>query len=130
MQWIMASKQTILTPEEAVEKVLECVESEEADIVILPPEQRDTYATDLEEDDEDIFHQGDSLPNDVAGTLEVHKRDDGADNEKTVFESITDQVRITNTRPSSSVCQTPQLKKKQKLSTGKKQFRFEKITRK
>ena len=78
----MASKQTILTLEEAVEKVLQCAESEEADIVILPPEPRDTYATDLEEDDENICHRGDSLPNDVAGTLEVHKRDDGADNEK------------------------------------------------
>ena len=43
--------------------------------------------TDLEEDNEDICHQGDSLPNDVAETLEVHKRDDGANNEKTVFES-------------------------------------------
>ena len=32
---------------------------------------------------------------------------------KTVFESITDA------RPSSSVCQTPEPKKKQKLSTGK-----------
>ena len=46
----MASKQTILTLEEAVEKVLECAESEEADIVILHSEQGDTYATDLEED--------------------------------------------------------------------------------
>ena len=35
----MASKQTILNLEEAVEKVLECAESEETDIVILPPEQ-------------------------------------------------------------------------------------------
>ena len=78
----MASKQTILTLEEAVEKVLQCAESEEADIVILPPEPGDTYATDLEEDDEDICHRGDSLPNNVAGTLEVDKRDDGADNEK------------------------------------------------
>ena len=83
----MASKQAILTLEEAVEK---CAESEEAEIVILPPEQGDTYATDLEKDDEDICHQGDSLLNDVEGTLEVHKRDNGADNEKTVFESITD----------------------------------------
>ena len=78
----MASKQTILTLEEAVEKVLKCAKSEEADIVILPPEQGDTSATDRGEDDEDIFHRGDSLPNDVARTLKVHKRDDGADNEK------------------------------------------------
>ena len=53
----------------------------------------------------------------------MHKRDDGADNEKTVFESIIDA------RLSSSVCQTPQPKKKQKLSTGKNN-KFEKITRK
>ena len=77
--------------------MLHNAESKEADIVILPPEQGDTYATDLEEDDEDICHRGDSIPNDVARTLEVHKRHDGADNEKTVFESIT------NARPSSSI---------------------------
>ena len=35
----MASKQKILNLEEAVEKVLECAESEETDIVILPQEQ-------------------------------------------------------------------------------------------
>ena len=64
--------------EEAVEKVLECAESDEADIVILTLEQRDRYATDLEEDDEEICHRGDSLPNDVARILEVHKRDDRA----------------------------------------------------
>ena len=110
----MASKQTILTLKEAVEKFLQCAESEEADIVIPPPEQGDTYSTDLEEDDEDICHRGDSLPNDVAGTLEVHKRNDGANNKKNVFESLTDA------KPSSSVCQTQQPKKKQKLSTGKK----------
>ena len=48
---------------EAVEKLLECAEREEADVVILPPEQGDTYATDLKEDDEDICHRGNSLPN-------------------------------------------------------------------
>ena len=37
--------------------------------------------------------------------MEVHKRDNGADNEKTVFESIR------YVKPSSSVCQTPQPKK-------------------
>ena len=37
--------------------------------------------------------------------MEVHKRDGGTDNEKTVFESITDA------RPSSSVCQTHSRKK-------------------
>ena len=102
---MMASKQTILTLEEAVEKVLECAESEETDIVIPPPGQGDSYATNLKESDEDICHQGDSLPNDVAGTLEVHKRNDRANNEKTVFESNTDA------RPNSSVCQTPKQKK-------------------
>ena len=101
----MASKQTILTLEEAVEKVLVYAESEEADTAILPPEKGDTYATDIIEGDEDICYRGNSLPNDVAETLEVHKRDDGNDNENTVFESITDA------RPSSSVCQTPQPKK-------------------
>ena len=76
----MVSKQTVLTFDEALEKVLGCTESKEADIVIVPPEQGDTYATDLEEDNEDICHQSGSLPNDVAGTWRVHKRDDGVNN--------------------------------------------------
>ena len=118
----MTSKQTILTLEEAVEKVLDSAESEEADIVILPPEQGNTYVTDLEEDNEDIYHRGDSLSN-VAGTLEVHKRDEGTDNEKIVFESITDA------RPSSSVCQIPQPKKNTNCLLEKNN-KFEKITRK
>ena len=42
--------------------------SEEKDIVILPPEQDNTYATDVEEDDVDECHKNHLLPNDVAGT--------------------------------------------------------------
>ena len=72
-----------MTLEEAVEKVSECAEIKEADIVILPPEQGTTYATDLEEDNKDICHRGDSFHNDVAETLEVHKEDDETKSEKT-----------------------------------------------
>ena len=50
--------------------------SEEKDIVILPPAQDDAYATDVEEDDVDECHKHDFLPNDVAGTLEVHNNDE------------------------------------------------------
>ena len=32
-----------------------------------------SYATDVEEDDVDECHRNDLLPNNVAGTLEVHK---------------------------------------------------------
>ena len=59
MQWIMASKQTILTLEEAVQKMLECAESEEIDIVILPSEQRDTYA--ILPSEQNICHRGNSF---------------------------------------------------------------------
>ena len=65
-----------LTLQEAVEDVLESTGSEEKDIAILPPEQDDTYATDVEEDDVDECHKNDLLPNDVAGTLEVHNNDE------------------------------------------------------
>ena len=50
--------------------------SEEKDIVVLPPEQDDTYATDVEEDDVDECHKNDLLPNNVARTLEVHSNDE------------------------------------------------------
>ena len=69
----MASKQTIFTLEEAVEKVLHNAESKETDIVILLPQQGGTYATDLEEDDEDICYRGDSLSNDVAIAVPAQK---------------------------------------------------------
>ena len=40
-----------LTLLEAVDNILESTESEEDDIVILPPVHNDSYATDIEEDD-------------------------------------------------------------------------------
>ena len=65
-----------LTLQGTVDYVLGSTRSEEKDIVILPPEQDDTYATDVEEDDEDECHKNDLLPDDVAGTLEVHNNDE------------------------------------------------------
>ena len=65
-----------LTLQEAVEDVLGSTGSKEKDIVILPPSQGDAYATDVEEDDVDECHKNDLLPNDVAGTLEVHNNDE------------------------------------------------------
>ena len=41
----------------------------------MPPAQGDAYATHVEEDDVDECHKNDLLPNDVAGTLEVHNND-------------------------------------------------------
>ena len=61
-----------LTLQGAVDDVLGSTGSEEKDIVILQPAQGDAYATDVEEDDVDEFHKNDFLPNDIAGTLEVH----------------------------------------------------------
>ena len=46
------------------------------DIVILPTAQGDAYASDVEEDDVDECHKSDLLPNDLAGTLEVHNNDE------------------------------------------------------
>ena len=47
----MAGKQTILNLEEGVKKVLECAESEETDIVILPPEQDQGQEKSLQKSD-------------------------------------------------------------------------------
>ena len=62
--------------QKAVDDVLGSTESEEKDIAILPPVQGDAYATDIEEDDVDECHKNDLLPNDIAGTLEVHNNDE------------------------------------------------------
>ena len=42
----------------------------------MPPAQGDAYATDVEEDDVDERRKNDLLPNNVAGTLEVHNNDE------------------------------------------------------
>ena len=60
-----------LTLQKAVDDVLGSTGSEEKDIAILPPAQGDAYATDVDE-----CHKNDLLPNDVAGTLEVHNNDE------------------------------------------------------
>ena len=60
-----------LTLQKAVDDVLASTESEEKNIVILPPAQGD-----VEEDDVDRCHKNDLLPNDVSGTLEVHNNDE------------------------------------------------------
>ena len=63
-----------VTLEQAVDEVVNSTGSDEDDIIILPPEQGDSYATDIEEEEEDICHKNDKLPNDVVGFLEVHKK--------------------------------------------------------
>ena len=65
-----------VTLQETVDDVLGSTGSEKKDNVILPPAQDDTYATDVEEDNVDKCHKNDLLPNDVAGTLEVHNNDE------------------------------------------------------
>ena len=45
-------------------------------ISLFCPAQGDAYATNVEEGDVDKCHKNDLLPNDVAGTLEVHKNDE------------------------------------------------------
>ena len=61
-----------LTLQKVVEDVLGSTGSKEKYNVILPPAQGDAYATDVDEDDVDECHKNDLLPNDVAGTLELH----------------------------------------------------------
>ena len=61
-----------LTLQEAVDDVLELTGSEEKDIVIFPSVQGDAYVTNVKEDDVDECHKNNLLPNDVAGTLEIH----------------------------------------------------------
>ena len=62
-----------LTLLEAVDNILESIGNEEEDIVILPPVYSDFYATDVEDNNVYERHRNDLLPNDVAGTLAVHK---------------------------------------------------------
>ena len=61
-----------LTLQEAVDDVLELTGSEEKDIVIFSSVQGDAYVTYVKEDDVDECHKNNLLPNDVAGTLEIH----------------------------------------------------------
>ena len=62
-----------LTLLKAVDNILESIGSKEKDTVILLPVYGDFYATDVEENNVDERHRSDLLPNDVAGTLAVHK---------------------------------------------------------
>ena len=68
--------------------------SDEDDTIILPPEQGDSYTTDIEEKEEDICHKNDKLPNDVVGFLEVHKKNS---DENEVDSDISETVQIEET---------------------------------
>ena len=70
-----------LTLQQAVEEVANSTEGDEEDIVIFPPKQGDFYATDVEDEDEDVSHKNDLLPNNVAGTLEIHNEHNDKKNE-------------------------------------------------
>ena len=87
-----------LTLQQAVEEVANSPENDEEDIVILTPEQGDSYVTDVEEKDEDVSHKNDILPNDVAGTLEIYNEHN--DNENKIvssnFESLKFHSMIVN----------------------------------
>ena len=73
---INQSHRRYLTVQKGVDDVSGSIGSEEKDIFILPPAQGDAYATYVEEDDVDECHKNDFLPNDVAGTLEMHNNDE------------------------------------------------------
>ena len=81
-----------VTLEQAVDEVVNSTGSDEDDIIILPPEQGDSYATDIEE--EDICHKNDKLPNDIVGFLEVHKKNS---DENEVDPDISETVQIEET---------------------------------
>ena len=89
-----------LTLQQADEDVVNSPESDEEDIVILSPEQGDSYATDVEEEDEDVSHKNDLLPNDVAGTLEIHNEHNDKENE-VVAHSRANQIEGKTSQPLS-----------------------------
>ena len=68
-----------LTLQQAVEEVANSSKSDEEHIVILPTEQSDSYATDVE--DEDVSYKNHLLPNDVARTLKIHNEHNDKKNE-------------------------------------------------
>ena len=45
------------TLQQTVEEVANSPKSDEEDIVILPPEQDDSYAADVKKEDEDVSHK-------------------------------------------------------------------------
>ncbi|KAH7969216.1 hypothetical protein HPB52_015926 [Rhipicephalus sanguineus] len=67
-------RERFLTLEEAVEMVLANDSAEVTDVVLLPPPSADDILTDEEEGDSDIAIVN-TLPNDVAGEVEVHTAD-------------------------------------------------------
>ena len=87
-----------LTLQQAVEEVANSPESDEKDIVILPTEQGHSYATHAEED-EDVSHKNDLLPNDVAGTLETRKEHNDKEND-VVSDSRAIQIEGKTSQPS------------------------------
>ena len=88
-----------LTLQHAVEEVANSPESDEEDILILPPEEGDSYATDVEED-EDVSHKNDLLSNDVAETLEIHNENNNKENE-VVSDSQAIQIEGKTSQPPS-----------------------------
>ena len=88
-----------LTLQQAVEEVASSPESGEEDIVTLPPEQGDFYATDVEED-EKVSHKNDLLLNNVAGTIEIHNVHNDKENE-VVSNSPAIQIEGKTSQPPS-----------------------------
>ena len=89
-----------LTLQQAVEEVANSPESDEEDIVILPPEQGDFYGTDVKEEEEDASQKNDLLPNNVAGTLEIHIVHNDEENE-VVSDSRAIQIEGKTSQPPS-----------------------------
>ena len=89
-----------LTLQQAVEEVANSPESDEEDIVILPPRQGDSYAIDVQKEDEDISHRNDLLSNDVAETLEIHIEHNDKENE-VVSDSRAIQIEGKTSQPPS-----------------------------
>ena len=89
-----------LTLQQAVEEIANSPESDEKDILILPPEQCDSYVTDVEEEDEDVSHKNNLLPNNVAGTLEIHNEHNDKENE-VVSDSLAIQIEGKTSQPPS-----------------------------
>ena len=81
----------------------------------MPPALGDAYATNVEEGDIDECHKNDLLPNNVAGTLEVH------DNDECKVASDVSAVQSKKNKP-------PSKKKNAKAVLWKKKSSLKKIS--
>ena len=97
-----------LTLQEAVDDVLGSTGSEEKLVVILPPAQGDAYASNAKEDDVDECLKNDLLPNDIAGTLDVHNNDESE--VASEVSAVQSKKKQTSAKENEKECRSSALK--------------------